>query len=70
MSEKISLKFNILKKIIGKKMVVIKDYIKNQYYYGTVQSIIDEANVKIKSPSGEIENISIFDLRSHSCEYE
>jgi len=70
MSEKTSLKFNILKKIIGRKMVVVKDYIKNQYYYGTVQSIVDDTTVKIKSPSGETENISIFDLRSPSSDYE
>lgn len=65
-----NLKINILKKIIGKKMVVIKDYIKNIYYYGIVDSVIDEMNINVRSPNGEIEKISIFDLRSPSNEYQ
>jgi ferredoxin-fold anticodon binding domain-containing protein len=65
-----NLKINILKKIIGKKMVVIKDYINNIYYYGIVDSVIDEMNINVRSPNGEIEKISIFDLRSPSNEYQ
>ena len=65
-----NLKLNVLKKIIGKKMVIIKDHIKKIYYYGTVDSVINETNVNVRSPSGEIEKISIFDLRSPSNEYQ
>ena len=65
-----NLKLNILKRIIGKKMVIIKDHIKKSYYYGIIESVIDETNVNVKSPSGEIEKISIFDLRSPSNEYQ
>jgi hypothetical protein len=63
------LKLNILKRIIGRKMVVITDYIKNEYYYGLVESVIDDSNVKIKSVNGETKDVSIFDLRSPSIEY-
>jgi len=63
------LKLNILKRILGKKMVVITDYIKNEYYYAQVDSIIDESNVVMKKLSGEIQKISIFDLRSPSPDY-
>ena len=50
-------------------MVVIKDYCKNEYYYGQVESVVDESNVLVKRLSGESEKISIFDLRSPSVEY-
>jgi hypothetical protein len=64
-----SVKLNILKRILGRKMVVITDHIKNEYYYGSVESVIDEGNVNIKSLSGENKKVSIFDLRSPSVEY-
>jgi hypothetical protein len=70
MSEKNNQKLNVLKRILGKKMVVIKDFYKNLYYYGTIQSIIDSSNVKVKNPQGDIEDVSIFNLRSPSNEYE
>lgn len=63
-------KLNVLKKVIGKKMVIIKDHAKKNYYYGVIESVIDEANVSVRSPIGEIEKISIFDLRSPSHEYQ
>lgn len=63
------IKVNILKRMLGRKMVVIKDYIKNEYYYGHVDSVIDGSNVNIKNINGEIEKVSIFDLRSPSQEY-
>jgi hypothetical protein len=69
MKSKNNVKLNILKRIIGRKMVVIKDYCKNEYYYGQVESVIDESNVLVKRLSGESEKISIFDLRSPSIEY-
>jgi hypothetical protein len=63
-------KLNVLKKVVGKKMVIIKDHIKKNYYYGMVESVVDECNVNVRSPLGEIEKISIFDLRSPSNEYQ
>jgi hypothetical protein len=69
MKSKNNVKLNILKRIIGRKMVVIKDYNKNEYYYGQVESVVDESNVLVKRLSGESEKISIFDLRSPSVEY-
>jgi hypothetical protein len=62
-------KLNVLKRIIGRKMVVIKNYIKNEYYYGQVESIVNDSNVIVKRLSGESEEVSIFDLRSPSPEY-
>lgn len=69
MKKQNSVKVNILKRMLGRKMVVIKDYIKNEYYYGNVESVIDESNVNVKNSDGEIEKVSIFDLRSPSQEY-
>jgi hypothetical protein len=65
-----NLKLNVLKKIVGRKMVIIKDHIKKSYYYGMIESVVDEYNVNVRSPLGEIEKISIFDLRSPSNEYQ
>jgi hypothetical protein len=65
-----NLKLNVLKKIVGRKMVIIKDHIKKSYYYGMIESVVDEYNVNARSPLGEIEKISIFDLRSPSNEYQ
>jgi len=65
-----NLKLNVLKKIVGRKMVIIKDHIKKSYYYGMIESVVDEYNVNVRSSLGEIEKISIFDLRSPSNEYQ
>jgi len=69
MNKQNSVKVNILKRMLGRKMVVIKDYVKNEYYYGNVDSVIDESNVNVRNASGELEKVSIFDLRSPSQEY-
>lgn len=69
MKKQNSVKVNILKRMLGRKMVVIKDYVKNEYYYGHVDSVIDESNVNVKNIDGEVEKVSIFDLRSPSQEY-
>jgi hypothetical protein len=69
MKTKNPIKMNILKRIIGRKMVVIKDYAKHDYYYGQVESVLDDSNVIVKRLSGESEEVSIFDLRSPSAEY-
>lgn len=63
------IKANILKRLLGRKMVVIKDYIKNEYYYGQIEEVIDGTNVKVRNFNGETESISIFDLRSPSPDY-
>jgi hypothetical protein len=62
-------KVNILKKIIGKKMVIIQDHVKNIYFYAYIDSIIDESNVNIKTDTGLLRSVSIFDIRSPSSEY-
>jgi len=67
MKEKNNQKLNVLKRIIGKKMVILNN---KDYYYGVIQSVIDAFNVKVKTPKGDIENVSIFDIRSISNEYE
>ena len=62
-------KINYLKKILGKRMVVIKDHTKNIYFYATISNVIDESNVEIINSNGDKETVSIFDLRSPSQDY-
>ena len=62
-------KINYLKKILGKRMVVIKVHTKNIYFYATISNVIDESNVEIINSNGDKETVSIFDLRSPSQDY-
>jgi len=64
-----SQRFNILKRLIGRKMVIIEDYIKNIYFYSHIDSVADESHVFIKNEDGTLRKISIFDIRSPSAEY-
>lgn len=64
-----SIKLNILKKIVGKKMVIIEDHIKNIYFYSYINSIVDDSTVNIKNEDGSLRKISIFDIRSPSSDY-
>jgi len=64
-----NLKFNILKKILNKRMAVITNYSKLEYYYGEVSQIIDEDKVLIKNDHGYENEVSIFDLRNPAQEF-
>jgi len=63
-----TIKKNILKKILNHRMIVITDHIKNEYYIGQVESIIDAYNVMIRNDT-ILEKVSIFDLRSIPKKY-
>lgn len=56
-------KFNVLKKMIGKKVIVITNHIKLTQWFGTVESVVDEMHLMIYGPNGS-EKINIFDVRS------
>jgi hypothetical protein len=64
-----NVKFNILRRIIGKKMVIVEDHIKNIYFYSYIDSILDDSHVNIKNEDGSLRKISIFDIRSPSADY-
>lgn len=60
---KTQLKIHYLKKTIGKKYMVITDHIKNSFYYGVIESVVDEGHVLVSGINGQ-SKVSIFDLRS------
>lgn len=62
-------KLNVLKRIVGRKMVIINDHIKNTYFYSYIDSVVDDMHVNIKDSDGTLKKISIFDIRSPSVEY-
>lgn len=62
-------KFNVLKRILGKKMFVITNSLTEDGYCGIVSKIIDHETVQIFSDKKE-ENVSIFDLRNPSRIYD
>ena len=63
MKQQSTLKLNILKKMIGKKVVVITDHIKLTHWFGLVENVVDEMHLTISGPSGS-QKINIFDVRS------
>lgn len=56
-------KIYYLKRTIGKKYIIITDHIKNLFYYGVVDSVVDENHVLVSSANGQVK-VNIFDLRS------
>jgi hypothetical protein len=63
MKKESTLKFNVLKRMIGKKVIVITDHVKLTQWFGTVDSVVDEMHLMIFGPNG-LEKINIFDVRS------
>jgi hypothetical protein len=63
MKQKSTLKFNILKRMIGRKVIVIADHIKLIIWHGIVEDVIDESHLMISGPNGS-QKINIFDVRS------
>jgi len=57
-------KININKRIIGKRVIVISDHIKMNFWYGVVESVIDGSNFLVKPYEGPNEKVNIFDIRS------
>jgi hypothetical protein len=63
MKQQSTLKFNVLKRMIGKRVVVITDHIKLTYWFGLVENAIDEMHLMISGPNGS-QKVNIFDVRS------
>jgi len=55
--------------MLGKKVVVITDYIKSKYYYGRVYEVKNEDHLIVEDYMGLMKEVSIFDIRSPSPEY-
>jgi ferredoxin-fold anticodon binding domain-containing protein len=68
MKQKNTQKLNILKRMIGKRVAVIRNYSTLEYFYGEVSEVIDETNVVIKNDKNESSKVSIFDIRNPTQE--
>ena len=68
MKQKGSIKLNILKKILGKRVAVITNYSSLEHYYGEVTQVIDESMVLVKNDINEEYKVSIFDIRNPAQE--
>lgn len=62
-------KANVLKRMIGKRVIVIKDHIKNNYAHGRVLDCIGEDILKVEVFEDKTYNVNIFDIRSPSPDY-
>ena len=63
------LKLNVLRRMLGKKVVVVTDYIKSKYYYGRVYEVKNEDHLVVEDQTGLLKEVSIFDIRSPSIDY-
>ena len=63
MKKQSTLKFNILKRMIGKRVIVLTDHVKLTQWFGTVESVVDEMHLMIFGQN-RLEKINIFDVRS------
>jgi hypothetical protein len=68
MKQKNTQKLNVLKRMLGKRVAVITNYINLDHFYGEVTEVIDETNVVIKNDKNEDSKASIFDIRNPSQE--
>jgi hypothetical protein len=62
-------KLNVLKRMFGKKVVVIEDHIKMIHWFGIVSDIVNESTLKIKNQDGNLFDVSIFDIRNPTKEF-
>jgi len=61
-------KFNVLKKMLGKKVFVITNPISEDGYCGNVIKVIDHETLLISNEKGE-SKVNIFDIRTPSRQY-
>ena len=57
-------RINVNKRILGKRVIVISDHLKMNFWYGVVESVIDGSHFLVKNNEGVNEKVSIFDIRS------
>lgn len=62
-------KLNVLKKCIGRRYVILKDQIKNNFYFGQAKDIVDENHLLILKNDNTLEKVNIFDIRAPSKDY-
>jgi hypothetical protein len=63
MKQQSLLKLNILKRMIGKRVIVITDHVKLTNWFGLVENVIDDTHLMISGPNGS-QKVNIFDVRS------
>lgn len=63
MKQQSTLKLNILKRMIGKKVIVITDHVKLTNWFGSVENVVDETHLMINGPNGP-QKVNIFDVRA------
>ena len=63
MKQQSTLKFNILKIMIGKRVIVITDHVKLTNWFGLVENVTDDMHLMISGPNGT-QKVNIFDVRS------
>ena len=63
MKQQSTLKFNILKRMIGKRVIVITDHVKLTNWFGLVENVTDDMHLMISGPNGT-QKVNIFDVRS------
>jgi len=57
-------RMNVNKRMLGKRVIVISDHLKMNFWYGVVESVIDGSHFLVKNHEGVNEKVSIFDIRS------
>ena len=62
-------KLNVLKRMFGRKVVVIENDIKMIYWFGIVSDIVNESTLKVKNQDGDSFDVSIFDIRNPTKEF-
>jgi hypothetical protein len=63
MKQQSILKFNVLKRMIGKRVIVITDHVKLTNWFGLVENVVDDMHLMISGPNGS-QKVNIFDIRS------
>ena len=64
-----SLKFNLLKRMIDKRILVIENHIKMDYWFGTVKDVVDENTLTVYKNENETKKVDIFDIRNPTKEF-
>jgi len=62
-------KFNVLKRMLEKRVLVIDDHTKMDYWFGTVKDIVDENTLAVYKNESETRKVNIFDIRNPTKEF-
>lgn len=64
-----TVKLNILKRMLDKRVLVIDNHITLDYWFGTVKKVIDEYHLSVLASEGESKTVNIFDIRTPTKEF-